>query len=263
MIYIGTSGFSYDDWVGPYYPQNLPKKDWLYYYAREFLTLEVNSSYYAVPSPYAFIQMAKKTPEGFLFAVKAHQDMTHKREDNAAVFQQFRQALQPLLEVGKFGCVLAQFPFSFHANPENQDYLRLLRERLADLPVVIEFRNREWLTQENFALLREHDLGFCCVDEPRFSSLMPPIAEATSSHVAYVRFHGRNAQKWWRHEQAWERYDYTYKPEELQEWVPKIRMLDGMAEKTFVFANNHWQAQAVGTARQLKLDLGQEGGGNG
>jgi uncharacterized protein YecE (DUF72 family) len=97
-------------------------------------------------------------------------------------------------------------------------------------------------------------MGFCCVDEPRLRNLMPPVAEVTSN-VGYVRFHGRNAAKWWRHEHAYERYDYTYSPEELSEWVPRIKDLDAGAEKTFVFANNHWQAQAVNTIRQLRLLL--------
>ena len=70
-----------------------------------------------------------------------------------------------------------------------------------------------------------------------------------------MRFHGRNARKWWQHEHAWERYDYTYSQEELQEWVPKLRQMDQEAAKTFAFANNHWQAQAVDTARQLQMLL--------
>ena len=110
MIHIGTSGFSYDDWVGPYYPQDLKKTEWLSFYAREFSTLELNSSYYGIPTAFNMERMAAKTPEGFQFTVKAHQDMTHKRNDNEAVFAQFVAALAPLLEQGKFGCVLAQFP---------------------------------------------------------------------------------------------------------------------------------------------------------
>jgi uncharacterized protein YecE (DUF72 family) len=89
------------------------------------------------------------------------------------------------------------------------------------------------------------------VDEPRLPNLLPPIAEMTSN-IGYVRFHGRNSAKWWEHKHAYERYDYSYAPEELREWLPKIRDLDGMAEKTFVFANNHWRGQAVNTIRQLR-----------
>ena len=256
MILIGTSGFSYKDWIGPYYPEKLSKKDWLAFYAREFKTCELNFTYYRLPNAQTLERMAAKVPADFCFTLKASGELTHERTDNEAAFAQFVAALEPLIEAGKFGCVLAQFPYSFHATEANRDYLRFLREHLRDLPVVIEFRNAKWLTPENFALLQENHLGFCCVDEPRLEGHIPPVAEVTAE-TAYVRFHGRNAEKWWRHDEAWERYDYTYSDEELSEWVPKIKVLAGKAEKTFVFANNHWQGQAVGTARQLTMLLEQ------
>ena len=258
MLYIGTSGFSYDDWVGPYYPQGLKKTDWLAFYAQEFSTVELNSSYYGIPTTFSMERMAAKTPEGFQFTVKAHQDMTHKRENNEAVFVQFNAALKPLIDQGKFGCVLAQFPNSFHNTPDSLDYLKLLRQRMGDVTVVVEVRNRDWLQDETFAFLRQQRLGFCCVDEPRLSTLMPPVAVATSD-VTYVRFHGRNAKKWWDHKEAWERYDYTYKPEELQEWAPKLKDLAQKSQRLFVFANNHYRGQAIDTARQLRLLLPEAG----
>ena len=256
MIHIGTSGFSYDDWVGPVYPAGLPKRDWLSFYAREFSTVEVNATYYAIPAPKTLAAMADKTPDGFLFTVKANQEMTHKRGDNASVFAAFKLAVQPMADAGKLGCILAQFPFSFHATAPNRQYLAEAGERLAPLPLVAEFRNREWLSPETFADLRRLGIGFCCVDEPRLPGLIPPVAEATSD-VAYVRFHGRNAAKWWEHKEAYERYDYTYKTEELAEWVSKVRGLQEKAREVFLFANNHYQGQAVDTARQLKLLLGE------
>lgn len=134
------------------------------------------------------------------------------------------------------------------------DYLKAFRAHWRDLPVVVEFRNAQWLTEETFALLREQRFGFCCADEPRLKGLLPPVAEATAQ-VAYVRFHGRNAQKWWQHAQAYERYDYTYRKEELEEWTPKIRKLNAAAETVFVFANNHYRGQGIDTARQLRLML--------
>jgi uncharacterized protein YecE (DUF72 family) len=254
-IYVGTSGYSYDDWVGPVYPPGLDKKNWLSFYAREFNTTEINFTYYRMPNPWTLERMAAKVPDAFVFTVKATRELTHVREDTQELFPQFREALKPLIEAGKFGCVLAQFPYSFHNTPENRAYLRTFRERMGDLPVVVEFRNREWITEGVFELLREQGLGFCCVDQPRLRGLIPPIAEATAP-VAYVRFHGRNAKKWWQHEEAWERYDYTYSDDELREWVPKIHHLEEEAETVFAFANNHWQGQAVGTARQLKALLG-------
>lgn len=254
MIYLGTSGFSYSDWVGNFYPVGMPKGEWLTYYAREFNTCEVNSSFYALPKPTNLKAMEKKTGEGFLFCFKANQEMTHQRDDNASVFKAFCQVLEPIITAGKLGCILAQFPYSFGFNRRNWDYLSLFKERLGELPVVIEFRNARWLRSEVFDWFRQNELGFCCVDEPPLPNLLPPLAEATTK-ISYVRFHGRNSAKWWQHEQAYERYDYSYTPQELSEWLPKIQKLDSVAEKTFIFANNHWRGQAVSTIRQLRLML--------
>ena len=255
MIRVGTSGFSYKDWGRVFYPEGLPARDRLSYYAREFDTVEVNFSYYSIPSASTLAAMARKTPPGFVFTIKANKAMTHEREDNAQVFDRYVEALSPWIEEGRLGCVLAQFPTSFHNTPANQDYLRFLGEKMGTVPTVIEFRHREWVTQDVFALLRELGLGFCCVDQPQFKALVPPIAVATSD-ITYVRFHGRNYSKWWRHEAAWERYDYSYSESELVPWVPKIERLAEESQQTFVYANNHWQGQAVDTARQLRLLLG-------
>jgi uncharacterized protein YecE (DUF72 family) len=253
-ILIGTSGFSYDDWVGPVYPADLPKSDWLRFYSQEFPTCEINFSYYRIPSARTLAQMADKTPDGFLFSVKAFQGITHEREDPAPQIAQFAAALAPLMDAQKFACVLIQFPHSFHATPEHRAYLRRLREGFGDLPCVVEFRSRDWITEQTFDELRQINFGFCCVDQPRFKSLVPPIA-VTTGPVAYIRFHGRNYDKWWQHDEAWERYNYSYSDDELGEWIPKIRQLDAEAPLTLVYMNNHWQGQAVGTAHQLKTLL--------
>lgn len=254
MIYLGTSGFNYNDWIGNFYPKGMPRREWLNYYSREFNALELNSTFYALPKLSTLEAMLTKTGEGFLFSVKANQEMTHKRHKNREVFVAFKKMLEPFLSAGKMGCILAQFPYSFSLNRTNQDYLELFREWLIDLPIVIEFRNVGWLKPEVFYWLRHLNLGFCCVDEPRLPGLLPPVAEVTSD-IAYVRFHGRNAAKWWQHKHAYERYDYTYSVTELKEWLPKIRKLERLSKKVFIFANNHWQGQAVSTIRQLRILL--------
>lgn len=254
MIWIGTSGFSYQDWVGIFYPTGLPQKDWLSYYSREFKTCEINSTYYAISSPAVFQAMAAKTGNDFLFSVKANREMTHQREDSTVIFQSFRAMLEPVITAGKLGCILAQFPYSFDFTRQNWQYLGRLRENLAGLPVVIEFRNARWLKVEVFQWMRQLDLGFCCVDEPQLPNLLPPLAEVTGK-VGYIRFHGRNKDKWWNNDQPYERYDYTYSPEELSEWLPKIKKIAAATEKTFVFANNHWKGQSVNTVRQIRKML--------
>lgn len=256
-ILIGTSGFSYDDWRGFFYPEALPKAEMLAYYAHHFSTVEVNATYYALPRPATFEQMARKVPPEFSFAVKANREMTHAPKLDPTVFARFRDALVPLLDRSQLGCVLAQFPWSFRYGPPQLDTLRQFRDLMGDLPTVIEFRNATWARDVVFTFLREHELGFCCVDEPRLKGLMPPLALATSS-IGYFRFHGRNAAKWWQHEQAYERYDYLYSEEELQPWAPKIQAVAAETERTYVFFNNHYQGKAEQNARMMArlLDVG-------
>ena len=255
MIRMGTSGFYYQDWVGPVYPETLEKWQWLGYYAERFDTVELNVSYYRMPTTKMASGWVDRTPDDFLFTLKAHQSITHDRTDPD--FDAFLESLAPINEAGKLACILAQFPYSFHPSRENQDYLLRLREGFALMPVVVEFRDHAWVSDETFDLLEELGIGFCCVDEPRLKGLMPPIARRTSD-IAYVRFHGRNAEKWWRHDEAWERYDYTYSEDELQSWIPRIRELDSTAPLTLVYANNHYRGQSVDTLNKLESLLADD-----
>ncbi len=248
MIRIGTSGYSYDDWVGPFYPERMDKREFLGYYAERFDCVEVNYTYYRMPDARTLGAMSAKTPPDFRFAIKANRLMTHEREEgDESTFAEFIAALEPLRAEGKLGCVLAQFPWGFKCSQQNVDYLKRFRGLMRGVPAVVEFRNRGWIRDEMFALLREAEFGFCCVDQPQLDGLVPPIAEATSA-IGYVRFHGRNRDKWWRHDEAWERYDYLYSREELAEWVPKVRALEQQTEETWLFFNNHYHAQAVQNA---------------
>ena len=247
MVYIGTSGYSYDDWVGPFYPSGMDKRDFLGFYAERFPAVEVNFTFYRIPTQRTLAAMSQKTGSDFKFVVKANQDMTHSAVRHEEVFRQFAEALTPLIDQGKFACLLAQFPHRFKPTRDTVAYLRHFREQLSDLPIVIEFRNRQWITEKAFDFLREEGLGFCCVDQPQYESLVPPIAEATSD-IGYIRFHGRNYEKWWEHQEAWERYDYLYSREELSEWVGKTKQLAAETDQLYVFFNNHYAAQAVQNA---------------
>jgi len=250
MILIGTSGFSYADWVGPFYPQSLKKDEFLTYYREHFQACELNFSYYRVPTAQSLERMAEKSENAVMFVVKANQEMTHVREDNAHVFSAFIEALHPLVERQTLGGILAQFPYSFHYTPANIEYIKRFKEHMNDIPVVAEFRNSRWVKQATFSLLKELNFGFCCVDEPRLKGLLPPLAVATSE-IGYVRFHGRNQEKWWQHDDPAERYDYLYTEDELKEWVPRIKTLEKRTKNVFVFTNNHRHGKAVQNAKQL------------
>ncbi len=250
MIKIGTSGFSYPEWRGVFYPEKLPQQQMLDFYAHHFAAVEINATYYHIPSVRNMAAMATRAGGRLEFAVKAHQDMTHSREKYAEALPLFREALGPLREGGSLGCILVQFPFSFKALPANGDFLRRVLGDLRPDPVVVEFRHRSWMSDETFGLLQSLGAAYCCVDEPRLPNLPPAIARATAS-PAYVRFHGRNRQQWWAHAEAWERYDYLYSEAELREWVPRIRSLADATGTCYAFFNNHARGQAVTNARML------------
>ena len=249
MIHIGTSGYSYSDWKTFFYPETLSSEQFLAFYANHFDTVELNFSYYRMPTSKQLESMLKKSEGKLLFAVKAHQSITHQRTAGPTDIKQFSNALSPLLEADCLGAVLLQFPYSFHQNEQNRLYLSRVRDAL-QLPLVAEFRNQDWASNPIFSWLRKLKIGYCCVDEPNLPGLMPRMHVCTSN-IAYVRFHGRNSAKWYEHNHAFERYDYRYNAAELGEWVSPVHELDKQAERTMVFFNNHFQAKAVDSAKQL------------
>ena len=272
-IFIGTSGYSFADWVGPFYPPGTRPGDFLSYYARHFDAVEVNSTYYRIPSPAAIAQMERKTPPGFRFMVKVNQAMTHERSLQAGLVRDLRAALEPLKAAGKYEGLLAQFPWGFRRTPENESHLAALRDSLAGEPLFIEFRHASWALPDMQERLRGKRLGFCAVDEPALASLMPPVAWVTAED-AYVRFHGRNAKNWWGNRPAAtaadaspreagaasvDRYDYDYRADELKEWVQKVRELAGQARRTYLFFNNCHAGHAARSAKLMQELLRQQG----
>jgi uncharacterized protein YecE (DUF72 family) len=249
VIHLGTSGFYYEDWIGPVYPRDLPRIQWLPFIAELVDTIELNVTYYRVPSLKTVEGWVERTPDDFIFSVKAHRGLTHERVDPD--YPSYVAALSPLIQSGKLACVLAQFPHSFHPNPATRQYLQDMRRGMGDLPVVVEFRDRDWISEETFRLLEDLGLGFCSVDEPQLRGLMPPVARLTGD-LAYVRFHGRNAAKWWNHKHAWERYDYGYSEDELRGWLVKLNELNSLAETTLVYANNHPRGQSLEVVQTLR-----------
>lgn len=254
MIYIGTSGYSYQDWIGPFYPQGTKSGDMLSYYAQHFGFTEINSTYYKIPNPFMLYNMQKKTGDNFVFTVKLHQSMTHGKNASKQDYKSFIEAASVLEQAGKLGCLAAQFPYSFYCNQENKDYILNVREQLMDFKLVVEFRNNKWLNDETFEFLRVNDMGYVCVDEPALAGLLDKRSIAVSD-TAYIRFHGRNSQKWWNHNEAYERYDYLYNESELLEWKNKIKSLEQESRDIFVSFNNHFRAQAVVNARMLRAML--------
>ncbi len=254
MIRIGTSGFSYDDWTGAVYPAGTSKGDRFKLYCQRFDTVEINSTFYALSGPRPFERLAEQAPEGFLFAVKAYRGLTHEVESEtfSRFAAQYKGEIAPLAEAGLLGAVLVQFPWRFKPTHQAAKLMEQLVDALAGLPLVFEFRNGEWARRSVFEWLKRHRVAYCCVDMPQLRGLMPPLAEATGA-PGYVRFHGRNASKWWKHAEAWERYDYSYSQAELEAWVGKILDLEAATGQVLVYFNNHFAGQAVKNAEQFRI----------
>lgn len=251
MIYLGTAGFSYPDWKGHFYPERCDNRHMLEFYSARFPVVEINSTWYAIPPPSRFNSMAERTPPEFRFIVKAFRGITHDLPGQEADFRAFLASIRPLADHGKLCAILAQFPWGFKNTPENRDYLRVLRERMDDQVVMVEFRNQGWIEDGVAGLLEELGLGFCCVDEPRLQGLVKPEVIATGN-TGYVRFHGRNHEAWWdRKREAWERYNYLYSEEELGEWVPGALELAKRTTDAYLIFNNHYRGQAVRNARMM------------
>lgn len=265
MIKVGTSGFSFPDWNGPVYPIGLPERDRLSFYEKElgFHSLEVNFTYYTLPSQKSFSAMSKKTSKEFEFVVKAFKGMTHEIRDketgamldNRETFKKFKYSLAPFAEDGKLACVLAQFPYGFFPNRENVGYLGKFKEEMGSIPLVMEFRNHTWLRDETFQWLEKNRVGFCIVDEPKLPKLMPYLPK-TTSEIGYFRFHGRNPN--WFNVPTSVRYDYLYHETELKKFVPDIKDISKKTAKTLVFFNNCHAGSAAQNAAQMAKLLAEE-----
>jgi uncharacterized protein YecE (DUF72 family) len=244
----------------------------LHHYAEQFDTVELNASYYALPSPDATAAWARRTPPGFVFHVKAFGMMTRhpvraeqlpadlraeaqvddrgrvdhpSRELRGEVFTRFRSALEPLREAGKLGGILMQFPSYVARKQASLEYLEWAKERLGGDEMMVEFRHRSWLEPEHAAdtleFLRSLEATYVMVDAPRTDArnLVPTVVAATSQ-TAYLRLHGRNAATWnVRGRSAAERFDYLYSPDELAEWSQPLRELSSLSERTYAMFNNN------------------------
>jgi uncharacterized protein YecE (DUF72 family) len=258
MVRIGTSGYSYTDWIGPYYPPGTPQRDFLKIYSSEFNLVELNFSYYTQPKAATLERMLQITADDFLFTIKAHRSMTHEITDNlAGMAETFRQGLQPLRISNRLAAVLLQFPYSFHYTPESRRHLDRISKLLEGLPLAFEFRGAEWQRESVYTTMREREIALVCVDEPDLPRLPKPD-ETVTSGLAYLRFHGRNSANWW-HGDNKQRYDYLYSDHELSDWVGRVKRIARKARLLLVAFNNHFRSQAIKNARRFKFMLTEAG----
>lgn len=257
---FGTAGWSYADWSGVVYPKRRTDGfDPLRYLAAYFDTIEINSTFYRPPEPTASARWAATVAdlEGFTFTAKLYRGFTHRdpgdwAEDEVAAF---RTGLAPLVEAGKLGALLAQFPFFFDATRPHLERLGRIIETFADVPLVVELRHRSFLAPKILERLHARSVSFCNVDQPNSRTSIEAAARITGP-VGYLRLHGRNAEKWFSKGAGRdEKYDYLYSEEELERFVPLVQDLVDGTERTYVIGNNHFLGKAPANVLELKAAI--------
>lgn len=261
-IRVGTAAWSDHQ---EFYPKGLKPGDRITYYAQHFSVVEVNASYYHIMPRRNYALWAEKTPAGFQFNVKAFGQLTgHVRDQPATreAFEQFRESYQPLREAGKLTAVLFGFPPWFDATAENKSYIGECVERMADDPIVVEFRNTSWLTpgrrEETLEFLRSLGVSYVTVDAPQIGSgTAQKVVAVTNPALAYLRLHGRNKQTWYKRvETTGERFNYLYNQREIEELAADALELARQAYLVHVIFNNNMQNYAVTNARMMIEALG-------
>ncbi|MGE0863017.1 MAG: DUF72 domain-containing protein [Vicinamibacterales bacterium] len=267
---VGTSGWNYPTgrgtWNGIFYPlpeDRQPGFDELAFYAERFNVVEVNSTFYGQPRANVALGWARRTPATFEFTVKLYQKFTHPgmTTDTSAISQAdvdaFKGGIDPLAAAGKLGPILAQFPPSFHHSAEAVGYIEWLLRTFAGYSLAVELRHASWSDDDagTRAVLAAGHAAWVQIDEPKFDSSIRQDLSTADSEIFYLRLHGRNAAKWWDHDQAEDRYNYYYSTKELEPIAAKVKLAGQAAKKAYLLLNNHFSAQAVANATTLKKML--------
>lgn len=285
-ILVGTAS-----WTDPtllasgWYPDQVKTAEQrLSYYAAHFPLVEVDATYYSPPAESTARLWAQRTPDGFTFNIKAfslltghptkvsaiYKDLrpeTTKRsvypddltpEARDQVWERFLSSLTPLVDAGKLGALLFQFPPWFTIRHANKQYVLEVARRCAPLRVAVELRHHSWFDGDNeretLDFLQQHGLPFVCVDMPQgHTSSIPPVVAATGD-LAVVRFHGRSER--WTSKDIHEKFGYRYRRDELADWAPRLRDLARQTEQTHVLMNNCYSDYAQTNAEDLIELLG-------
>jgi uncharacterized protein YecE (DUF72 family) len=243
-VILGTSGWSYEEWVGPFY---VKREKMFSEYARVFKTAEINSTFYSYPNRGMVYGLTRGSPSDFVFAAKLPKLITHMKRLNSdkgvkADLDRFLELMKPMKDAGKLGPILIQLPpgFSYNKKDTLQEFLGLLPRghRFA-----VEFRNLSWLRDETWELLRKYNVAYTIVDEP----LLPPKTVFTAD-FAYIRWHGKHMRPW---------FNYRYSKEELDEWVPKVKEAAQKTKNVYGYFNNHFHGYAPENCVQMLEKLGK------
>jgi uncharacterized protein YecE (DUF72 family) len=231
-IYIGTSGWHYEHWAGIYYPQDLEKDEWLRYYSKDFKTVEINSSFYRLPKKETFIEWFSKTPEDFIFAVKASRYITHMKKlsgTSDALFKLFKASSGLRKKLKLF---LFQLPEMQGKDFEKlKNFLKMLPEKYDH---VFEFRHESWFEKDIYDLLDSFNCGIVIANSQHY-----PYHEIVTGNLCYFRMHGGKS------------HSSEYNIQELKETAKKVKHYHKKGLKVFIYFNNDAQGFAINNAKTI------------
>ncbi|RMH02889.1 MAG: DUF72 domain-containing protein [Nitrospirae bacterium] len=240
-LWLGTSGWTYASWRGRFYPETLPSRDYLTFYAREFPTTEINYSFYHLPKPQTFVKWSQQVPPAFLFAVKASRFITHIKQLRE-VEEPWQTFVHNAAALGShLGPILLQFPPSLKCDiPRLQAFLEMAgKAHPQPLRLACEFRHESWFAENVYRILERHNVALCIADSPKY-----PRRDLLTADFAYIRFHGRTAL-----------FASRYTKEELRREAQAIRRYLKDGHDVFVYFNNDAMGYAVENARMLRALL--------
>lgn len=257
-VLIGTSGYDHPELKGSFYPENLPRKDFLEYYSTQFNALEINSTFYGMPAAERILNFYNRSQGRLKFSIKLNRLLTHEIDlqwQNYA--EDFKTALSPLQEKSALAAILIQFPDTFTYTPENRKYLAALLKSMEPFPCVVEFRHRSWIRTSVFEGLASRRTGIVFCDMPQCASPFQDPLQLQTPFIgtsAYIRMHGRNENGWYAKNVPGEqtkRYDYEYSLEELISFIPVIKTAQMEGRQVQLYFNNH--PKGIGFKNALQL----------
>ena len=250
-VLVGTSGWGYPEWVGPFYPKGLEAKDFLSYYSKIFFTNEINTTFYNIPAKGMVRNWVKKTPKNFLFSAKIPKTITHKSKLNCNEclddLDLYLDVMDPLISSGKLLAFLIQLPPSF----KKKEHFSCLKDFISNWPqdlrdegyyLVVEFRDESWMDEEVFTYLKQKSLTYCAVIEPK----LPPRMDVTNPKFSYIRFHGYGEKIW---------FNYEFKENEIKKWANPIREVIQNSDKVGIYFNNHFSGYATKNSLMMMKEL--------
>ncbi len=253
-VLIGTSGWGYDEWVGPFYPRGLRKEDYLLYYSEIFYTNEINTTFYNIPPMRIVENWVSKTPGDFSFSVKIPQSITHEAklniDDCLDKLDYFLKVMEPLIDAKKLIAFLIQLPPYF----KKDQHFGNLKQFIDNWPgnskrdnyhLVVEFRDKSWMDERVFNYLEDKSLTYCAVIEP----LLPPRMDVTNPSFSYIRFHGYGKKIW---------FDYYFNEEEIKRWALQIREVIQNSDRVGIYFNNHFSGYAAKNSLMLMKELDEK-----